>query len=44
VLAGLEDAAEWRELLAEEWAAKRAEFLAQAAAYRELARELGGQR
>jgi hypothetical protein len=43
VLAALEDAAEWREQLAEEWAEKRGEYLGEAAAYRELARGLGGE-
>jgi hypothetical protein len=42
VLAALGDAAEWRELLAGEWRDRRGEYLAQAAAYRQLAREIGG--
>jgi hypothetical protein len=41
VLAALGDAAEWRELLAGEWRDRRGEHLAQAAAYRQLAAELG---
>jgi hypothetical protein len=44
VLTALEDAAEWRELLAGEWRDKRGELLAQAEAYRDLARQIGGQR
>jgi hypothetical protein len=40
VLAALLDAAEWRTLLAGEWGARRVEYLEQAAAYRQLARDL----